>query len=79
MTTKISQIWFPAFLTDLLIIVTASKRRKTINPAWFHLIENSKCFIFIMDFIPFIRLLHSTEYLRIYFVVRRRNLPPSVN
>ena len=32
--------------------------------AWFHLVENSKYFIFTLNFVPFIQFLHSTEYVK---------------
>ena len=32
--------------------------------AWFHLVENSKYFIFTLNLVPFIWFLHSTKYVK---------------
>ena len=33
-----------------------------MKSAWFYLVENSKYFIFTLNFLPFILFIHSTEY-----------------
>ena len=60
-TTQKSQIWFLSFQSNQLWIDTACKQSGIMSSAWFHLVENSKYFIFTQDFIPFILFLHFTE------------------